>query len=387
MAWNEPGGNDKDGKDPWGNRGSSERPPDLEELWKKLRQQWDQLLGQKSTLPKRPRIPLRFMVGFILFAFLAAGYYSVGEGSQAVILRFGRYSHTVGSGPHWRIPFVDQKIVVDVEQVRSYKREGTMLTSDENIVDIELDIQYKIGDIYTYVLAARDPDLLIQQASESALRQVIGGSELDAIRTQGRETVAAQTKVQLQSLLDHYRVGLTVTQVNLQKAEPPDAVKAAFDDVIRAREDRERFINEAEAYANQILPLAEGEAKRISAEAQGYREGIMAEAEGKSQRFKKLLSEYEKSPDVTRERLYLETLENVLGKTSKILVDGQNNGPLFYMPFEKLKRTNTAETRELMEKTEGGVSSPPALTQNHETAASPDLDLREKSRQRERGAL
>lgn len=374
MAWNGPD-DDKNGKDPWGKRGSRQQPPNLEEIWKKIRQQ--------APLPPGAKQMLRRFAGVIVFlGFLATGYYSVGEGSQAVILRFGKHSHTVGSGPHWRIPFIDTKIVVDVEQVRSYKREGMMLTRDENIVDIEFDVQYKIDDINNYVFTASDPDFFIQQASESALRQVIGASELDAIRTQGRETVAAQTKVQLQTLLNRYKVGLLVTQVNLQRAEPPEQVKDAFDDVIRAREDRERFINEAETYTSQLLPLAQGEAKRIGSEAEGYKESVTAEAEGKAQRFKKLLTEYEKSPDVTRERLYLESLETILGKTSKILIDGQNHGPLFYMPLPQAKRAENSveESQQSTEKIE---------PQNREAQILPPdvVGMPERSRQRERGVL
>lgn len=369
MAWNGP--DDKNGKDPWGSQGNRQQPPNLDEIWKKIREQ--------APLPKGTKQTLRRFAGILVFlGFLAAGYYSVGEGSQAVILRFGKYSHTVGSGPHWRIPLIDTKILVDVEQVRSYKRDGMMLTRDENIVDIEFDVQYKIEDINAYVFTARDPDFFIQQASESAFRQVIGGADLDTIRTQGRENVAAQTKVQLQTLLNRYKVGLYVTQVNLQKAEPPEQVKAAFDDVIRAREDRERFINEAETYTSQLLPLAQGEAKRIGYEAEGYKASVMAEAEGKAQRFKKLLTEYEKAPDVTRERLYLESLETILGKTSKVLVDGHNNGPLFYMPLPSSQSIQSVEKIDPQNK-EVQIA-PPEIEQENK-------DMREAGRQRERGVL
>lgn len=380
MAWNESGDNEQGPKDPWGRRNSGQQPPDLDALWKKLKEQWEQLWGPKKPGSSGPtRISSSTLLGLLLVGFLVAGYYSVEEGSRAVVLRFGRYLHTVGSGPHWRIPFVDDKIVVDAEQVRTYKREGMMLTRDENIIGIELDIQYKIGDVDAYVFTARDPDFLIQQVSESALRQVIGRTDLDTIITMGRGDVAAETKTHLQSLLDHYKVGLLVTQVNLQKAGPPEQVKAAFDDVIRAREDRSRFINEAEAYAIQLLPLAQGEAKRIGSEAQGYRESVIAEATGKSERFQKLLFEYEKSPEVTRERLYLETLEAILGKTPKILVDGQHNGPLFYIPLEKPKRGGNSEPTPAMEKAEA---------QNHDIASTPpDIGPREQGRQRERGPL
>ena len=339
MAWNEPGG----GKDPWGgNRNNNQGPPDLDELLNK----WlGKLGGGKkggdsggSAGGNGPAIrvlfPVILLVALVLWGL--AGWYQVDEKEQAVVLRLGKYHDTVGSGLQWNPPLIDRVTVVRVTEERQYPARGLMLTEDENIVELTLNVQYNISNARDFVLNVREPEVSLQHATDSALRHVVGGSTLDDVISVGREQVAVGTKERLQEYLDIYGGGINVVKINIEEARPPTAVKAAYDDVIRAREDLERLVNEAQAYSNGIIPEARGQAQRLREESEGYKSQVVSKAEGEAHRFEKLLAEYQKAPGVTRERLYLDAVEQVMTNSSKILVDQEGGNNLLYLPLDQL---------------------------------------------------
>lgn len=327
MAWNEPGG-----KKPWPPNNDS--PPDLDEVIQDLQKKFGGLFGSGGS----SGFSLIFFLVAALVIWALLGFYILDASERAVLLRFGKYHETVGPGLHWRMPLVDTKVVVNVEELREYtlpNNAGLMLTQDENIVDTSLSVQYKVREVNDYVLKVKEPDGLLQRALEAALRQVAGQSTFDQLLTTDRKEIEINTQEKLQALLDRYETGILATKVNLDKIEPPLQVKEAFDDVIKAREDEKAVINQAEAYQNQVVPVAQGQAKRILAEAEAYKEAVVARSTGEAERFNQLLTEYKKAPGVTRERLYLETVESVLGSTTKILVDVDGSS-LMYLPLDKL---------------------------------------------------
>jgi membrane protease subunit HflK len=372
MAWNEPGGNNRD---PWGGNGRDKGPPDLDEIFRKLSGKFGGLLGNKrgggsGDGPSGPSRTIRFnMFGFglgliiLLAIWLLSGIYIVEQGKQGVELRFGKFSAITDPGLsyHWPYP-VESVEIVDVAQRRAEtvgyqqgdrisnrsgrsKEEALMLTEDENIVDVQLSIQYQIKDPRNYLFAVQDPDATLRQVIESALREVVGKSTMDFVLTEGRADIVAEVKDLSQTILDQYQTGLIITNVNLQDAQPPDEVQEAFADAIKAREDEQRVINEAEAYRNEVLPRARGEAARQLQEADAYKEQVIAQAEGEARRFEQLLTEYAKAPEVTRERLYLETLETVMTNTSKVLIDAEGGNNLIYLPLDRLmNRTGERST-------------------------------------------
>ncbi len=352
MPWNQPGG---DNKDPWGggNRGN-QGPPDLDDLFKKLTDKLGRLGKSGSDGGGGPgRGAITGLLGVALLAFiiwLASGFYIVGEGERGLVLRFGAFQTVANPGPHWHIPTpVETVEIVDIDQVRSFQHRSSMLTQDENIVDIEIAAQYRIKDPEQYVFRVRDPDLSLQEAVESALREAVGKSKMDFVLNEGRPEVASKTKELTQAMLDAYQTGLEVTTVNLQQSQPPEQVQEAFNDAIKAREDNVRFINEAEAYSNSVIPQARGEAARLTEEALAYKQQMIDQAEGDSSRFTQLLREYQKAPAVTRERLYLETVESVMSSSSKVLMDVQQGNSLMYLPLDKLMQSPTtggAESRQ-----------------------------------------
>ncbi|MDF3866426.1 FtsH protease activity modulator HflK [Pseudomonas denitrificans (nom. rej.)] len=349
MAWNEPGDNsNKNDQDPWGGRrgGGRQGPPDLDEAFRKLQDSLNGIFGK----PKRGSgsggggsgrggsLGL-FGIGVAILAvlWLYNAIYVVDEQEQAVILRFGQYHETVGPGLNIYFPPIDKKFQENVTRERAYSKQGQMLTEDENIVEVPLTVQYKVSNLKDFVLNVDQPEVSLQHATESALRHVAGSTTMDKILTEGREQMATEVRDRLQRFLDTYKTGITVTQVNIQSAAAPREVQEAFDDVIRAREDEQREKNQAEAYANGVVPEARGQAQRIIEEANGYRDEVVSRAQGEADRFTKLASEYHKSPDVTRQRLYLDTMQDVLSQTSKVLVtgqQGQNN--LIYLPLDKM---------------------------------------------------
>ena len=365
MAWNEPGGNSNN-QDPWGGRkgGGRQGPPDLDEAFRKLQESLGGIFGGGKRSSGDSSGGGLGMLGIGLLLLLALwlwnAVYIVDEQEQAVVLRFGKYYETVGPGLNIYFPPIDRKFQENVTRERSYSMTGQMLTEDENIVEVPFTIQYKVSKLQDFVLNVDQPEVSLKHATESALRHVAGSTTMDQVITEGRERMSTEVRDRLQSFLNTYGTGISVTQVNIQRATAPAEVKDAFDDVIRAREDEQRERNQAETYANGIVPEARGQAQRILEEASGYRDEVVARAEGEADRFTKLVAEYRKAPEVTRERLYLDTLQEVYSNTSKVLVTGdkgQNN--LLYLPLDKMANASA------------GTASAAAGT-----AVSPDIGAR-----------
>lgn len=338
MPWNQPGG---DNKDPWSGGGrQNQGPPDLDELLKKFSKKLGGFGKGNGGSSGGGRSGNAGLVGLALLGLIiwaATGLYIVDEGERGIVLRFGGYQSVADPGPHWHLPTPLERVeMVNMDEVRSSQHRASMLTQDENIVDVEMAVQYRIKDPVDYLFKVRFPDTTLQQAVESALREAVGKQKMDFVLNEGRQQIAAVTKDLTQEILDNYQSGLEVTTVNLQQSQPPEMVQDAFFDAIKAREDNVRFINEAEAYENGILPLARGEAARAIEEANAYKAQVSAKAEGDAGRFSKLRTEYEKAPGVTRERLYLETVEEVLGKTNKVIMDSDSTNNMMYLPLDKL---------------------------------------------------
>ncbi len=354
MAWNEPGGSK--GKDPWGG-GSEQGPPDLDEMLKKLQEKLGGLFGGRrgggdgeggTGMPQAGPMGIGVVIGALILLWALSGIYIIDEGRRGVVTQFGAFHKITGPGPHWHARFIQEVEKVNVDQIRSVElgfdsqSESIMLTQDENIIEVKFSLQYKIKDARDYLFNVRDPDSVLRQAAESAIREVVGKSTLDKVITTGRTEIAASTMKLLQETLDHYRVGLELTSVNMQKAQAPEQVQDAFADAVKAREDEQRLKNEAEAYANDILPKARGAAARRIEEANAYRAKVIAEAEGEAARFESILAEYKKAPRVTRQRLYIDALEEVMQRSSTILVDVDGGNNLLYLPLDQiLKRQRT----------------------------------------------
>lgn len=359
MAWNEPGGGPKD---PWSGKGGGEQgPPDLDEVVRKLQERLGSLFGG-SQPPGGAGGPvggrsggggqlstkvIGVIVGFLVVIWLATGIYIIEPAERGVVMRFGGYIDTTGPGPHWRIPAPFESVVkVNVDEVSTLTHRAAMLTQDENIVEVELTVQSRIQDAADYLFQDQDPERTLNDATITVMRVVIGQSKLDFVMTEGRGAVSVTIKERIQSLMDRYKTGLIVTSVNMQPAKPPEQVKAAFDDAIKAREDKERLENQAEAYSNEVLPSARGNAARILADAKAYRDRVVASSEGEAARFSAVLAEYSKAPEVTRQRLYLETMEEVLSKNGKVVLDvtdGANS--LMYLPIDQLMKQTQTQTQ------------------------------------------
>ncbi len=360
MAWNEPGG----GKDPWSGKGGDQGPPDLDEVVKKLQDKFSGLFGGGRSSKDGPSFgsdgsgpgskTVSIVIAIALLGWLATGIYLVQPAERGVVLRFGAYSETTEPGPHWHIPFPIETVkLVDVDAISSFRHKAQMLTRDENIVDVELTVQSRIQDAADFLFQDRDPKKTMQDATETAVRETIGKNDLDFILTQGRSAIADRIKQGAQGLIDAYKAGLVITSVNMQPAKPPEQVKSAFDDAIKAREDKEKLENQAEAYANQVVPEARGGAARALADARAYKDRVIAEAEGDVSRFIAILKEYKRAPEVTRERLYLDALETMLGQTSKVMLDTQGGNSMMYLPLDQLIQNRTMLNRE----TDTGSSS------------------------------
>ncbi|SDS24602.1 membrane protease subunit HflK [Halopseudomonas sabulinigri] len=377
MAWNEPGGgNNSNDQDPWGSggggkRGGKQGPPDLDEALRKLQDSLNNMFGSSKRskngsggggssiggggIPKG----LWAIAGLVILAvWLFNAVYMVDEQEQAVILRFGEYNRTVGSGLHLYFPPVERKFQRNVTQVRSYRQQGQMLTEDENIVEVPVAIQYRISNLQNFVLMVEDPETSLRHATESAVRHVVGSTPMHQVLTEGREQMAVEVTERLQRYLDSYNTGIAVTQVNIENAQAPAEVQDAFDDVIRAKEDEVRERNQAEAYANGVIPEARGKAQRMLEEANGYHDEVIARAEGEAKRFDLLVEQYRLAPDVMRERLYIDAMQDVMSNTSKILVSGgEGNNNLLYLPLDKLMQQSSTSGSA----SSGGV---PAITQS-----------------------
>ena len=330
MAWNEPNGN----KDPWGRK--SNTSSELDNALNDLNKYFRNLLGGTSGGSNSNKKNTTIIGVIILTVYLLSGIYIVNDGERGVVLQFGEFSNITMPGPHW-IPRIIQKAeIVDVSKIRSIQQKAQMLTEDENIVSVNFAIQYDIKDASDYIFNLRDPDETLSAAGESSIREVLGKNKMDFVITEGRETIASDTKILLQSVLDSYGAGINVQTVNILEAQPPEQVQDAFSDAIRAREDEQRYINEAEAYRNEIIPLARGKAVQIIEEAKAYRVKLIKSAEGEALRFSKLYKEYKKSPEVTRERLYIESVESVLGSSTKVMIDIDGGNNLLYLPLDKI---------------------------------------------------
>lgn len=360
MAWNEPGnnnGNNGRDNDPWGNNnrgnkgGREQGPPDLDEVFNKLSQKLGGKFGNKGGVGKGPSFTGGGAIGLGIIAVIAiaiwffAGFYTIGEAERGVVLRLGKYDRIVDPGLNWRPRFIDEVTPVNVQAIRSLRASGLMLTKDENVVTVAMDVQYRVADPYKYLYKVTNADDSLRQATDSALRAVVGDSLMDSILTSGRQQIRQSTQETLNQIIDGYDMGLFVVGVNFQSSRPPEQVKDAFDDAIAAREDEERFIREAEAYKNEILPKATGRAERLKKEALGYSERITNEALGQVAQFEKLLPEYQASPKVTRDRLYLDAMEEVYTNSSKILIDSESSGNLLYLPIDKLAGQNEATSK------------------------------------------
>ncbi|MDF9393102.1 MULTISPECIES: FtsH protease activity modulator HflK [Methylococcus] len=374
MAWNEPGGGKKD---PWSGRDQQDTPPDLDEVLRSLQDRINKLFRRGPGGGDAPR--LAGMIGAAAVAVWGlTGIYIVDEGSRGVVTRFGKYVETTQPGPHWHWPSpVEAVTVVNVEQQRfvevgyrsggrqqavgslgSVPREALMLTRDENIVDVRLAVQYQIKDAKEYLFNVLDPEGTLKQVTESAERSVIGNSTMDFVLTEGRSSIASDIKAEIQQILDQYHAGIRVITVNLVDAQPPEEVQAAFEDAIKAREDEQRLKNEAEAYANEVVPKARGAASRLIQESEGYKEKVVARARGEAGRFERLLGEYEKAPDVMRERLYIESMQEVIGHANTLLLDVKSGNNVVYLPLDKIRSGQGGADATASETETGSVSMP-----------------------------
>ncbi|XGA78937.1 FtsH protease activity modulator HflK [Halomonas sp. CH40] len=377
MAWNEPGGGNQ--HDPWssggrrggngGNKGpengnnggnngggNNQGPPDLDEALKKFQDKLNTMLGGGGKKKggsgqggggNKPRntfaLPgLLIVVGLAIWA--ASGFYLVDQSERGVVLRFGKFQEVVTPGLQWNPPLIDDVRMVNVTRVRSLTQTQSMLTRDENIVEVEISAQYQVSNPSDFVLNLRDPNLSIENALDSSLRHVVGGTDMIDILTSGREILGSSVSSRLQSYLDSYNAGIRLQTINIESTSAPEPVIDAFDDVIRAREDRQRIINQGIAYANAIIPEAQGQAQRIVEQGQGYRESVVAEAQGQANRFNSLLVEYRNSPDIMRERMYLDAIEDVFGGTPKVLLDVSENAPLMYLPLDQMRGNSNSSS-------------------------------------------
>lgn len=347
MAWNEPGNNDND---PWGGggrKGPEQGPPDIDEVIRSLSKKLNGVFGggsgstNGSGASSGGGFSAGLLAGLIVVAaaiWAFGGFYIVDQAERGVVLRFGKVlDATVQPGLHWNPPLVDEVSLVNISQLSAKTYDSNaMLTTDENIIDIEVTVQYRIEDPVKYVLAVQDPQRSLDNAAESAIRHVVGGNAMDQILTTGRDRVADDVQQRLQDYMNNYNTGILVSQVNVVDAQPPQAVRPAFDDVIRAREDEQRAQNQAQQYANQIIPEARGESQRRIEQANAYREEVIAEATGDASRFDQLLVEYQKAPEVTRQRLYIEALEDVMQASTKIMIDVEGGNNMMYLPLDKI---------------------------------------------------
>lgn len=367
---NEPG--DKDNNK--GSRKPADGPPDLEELWRDFSQRLGGMFGKKPQQPNNggfgggsggggvPNLtPRQFgggvgvILGLVVAVWLASGFYIVDASERGIVLRFGSYSKTTEPGLSWRMPWpIESHEVVNLSGVRRLEigyrgsekdqvlREALMLTHDLNIVNIQFAVQYLLKDEQQYLFNNRNPDEAVKQAAETAIREMVGKSNIDDVLSAQREKIASGTRILMQDILDRYKTGIEITSVTMQKAQPPAQVQAAFDDAVKAKNDGNRYVNEGEAYANDVIPRAQGTASRLLAEANGYKQRMIATAEGDASYFKQVLVEYNKAPEVTRTRLYLETMQQVYSNTSKVMIDAKGSGNLLYLPLDKLMAATAA---------------------------------------------
>lgn len=346
--------NNQDGKKP------AEGPPDLDQLWRDFNQRLSRLFGQKGNgggddsggfTPNAAgaKMGLGVIISVLAFIWLVSGFFIVQEGQTAVITTFGKYSHSTGAGFNWRWPYpIQGHEIVNVSQVRTVEvgyrsnvknkqpKEALMLTDDENIVDIQFAVQYKLKSAAEWLYSTRDPEEAMRQVAEAAIREVVGKTKMDFVLYEGRAKVALDVQALMQQILDRYNAGVQITNVTMQGVQPPEQVQAAFDDAVKAGQDRERQKNEGQAYANDVIPRARGEASRLLQDSEGYKSRVVADAEGNAARFKQVLVEYQKAPAVTRDRLYIDAMQQIFTNTTKLMMDTKNGNNMIYLPLDKL---------------------------------------------------
>jgi modulator of FtsH protease HflK len=346
-----------------GNKGGNQGPPDLEELWRDFNRRLGGLFGRKggggqggdgggrlpSISPRQFGGGIGLLIALVAVIWLASGFYIVDASQRGVVLQFGSFKETTEPGLRWRLPWpIQSNEVVNLSGVRTVEvgyrgseknkvpKEALMLTDDENIVSVQFAVQYLLKDVQAYLFKNRHPDDAVIQAAETAIREIVGKSKMDFVLYEGRDVIAASTQKLVQEILDRYETGIQIRSVSMQSTQPPEQVQAAFDDAVKAGQDRERQKNEGQAYANDVIPRAQGAASRLQQESEGYRARMIATAEGDASRFRQILAEYNKAPEVTRQRLYLETIQQVYANTSKVMVDAKGGGNLLYLPLDKL---------------------------------------------------
>jgi membrane protease subunit HflK len=345
----------------WGRRGN-DGPPDLDELWKRFRQKLPGMGGGGKMGrdggdpgPRQYRGGALILIALVFIVWLASGFYIVDASQRGVVLRFGKYSTTTQPGPQWHLPYPFESVeIVNLSQVRTIEvgyrnnpknkvlKESLMLTDDENIVDLQFAAQYILSDPTEYLFNSRSPDESVMQAAESAMREIVGKSKMDFVLYEGREQIAANAQSLMQQILDRYKSGVSISKVTMQQAQPPEQVQAAFDDAVKAGQDRERQISEGQAYANDVIPKARGTASRLMQEAEGYRQRVVANAEGEASRFRQVQVEFSRAPQVTRERLYLETMQQIYSNSTKIYVDQKGGNNLLFLPLDKILQNQSA---------------------------------------------
>ncbi|RCU51511.1 FtsH protease activity modulator HflK [Corallincola holothuriorum] len=340
MAWNEPGKGGQD-KDPWGNKGGRDQgPPDLDEAIRNVSRRLGGIFGGSGGSGASSGgfsagiIGLVLVVAVIVWAL--SGFYTIREAERGVVLRFGAYHEEVQPGLHWRPVFIDDYIAVDVSTTQSMPSRGNMLTRDENVVRVEMEVQFRVVDPRAFLFSVPDPYDTLKQATDSALRYVVGHARMDDVLSEGREQVRQDTWKELEKIIENYGIGITIRDVNFQNARPPQQVRDAFDDAVAAREDEERIINKARAYAREKEPQARGHVERMLEEAEGYKQKVTLEAQGEVAQFEQMLPQYQAAPEVTRSRLYIEMMQSVLSNTSKVLVDVEGGNNIMYLPLEKM---------------------------------------------------
>ena len=372
----------------WGNKNGG--PPDLEELLRKLNAKVASLFGGKGgdgkgsgpAMPKLNGSGLGLIAIIVVLIWLGSGFYIVDASQRGVVLRFGKMIETTQPGPRWHIPFPIETVeVVNLSEVRTVEvgyrdnvknkmlKESLMLTEDENIIDIQFAVQYILSDPSEYLFNNRNPDENVRQVAESAMREVVGKNKMDFVLYEGREQVAAAATKLIQDILDRYKSGIQISKLTMQNAQPPEQVQAAFDDAVKAGQDRERQKNEGQSYANDVIPRASGTAARLIQESEGYKQSVIANAEGDASRFKQILVEYDKAPAVTRERMYLDTMSQVMGNVSKVMVDQKNGSSLLYLPLDKLMETSRVLAAPQDAPVSGRADTPASSQSNDNTAA------------------
>jgi membrane protease subunit HflK len=380
----------------WGRRGN-EGPPDLDELWRRFNQRLNSLFGGRggrgggqSAGAGRPAGGLGVILILIVLIWAASGIYIVDASERGVVLRFGKYLETNLPGPHWHIPWPIESVeIVNVSEVHTVEvgyrnnvrtkvpSESLMLTDDENIVDLQFAVQYIRANPEDYLFYDRQPDESVKQVAESAIREIVGKSKMDFVLYEGREEIAVNARELMQKVLDRYKTGITVSQVTMQNAQPPEEVQAAFDDAVKANQDRERQKNEGQAYYNDVVPKAQGTAARLEQEAEAYKQRVVAAAEGEASRFTQILTEYRKAPRVTRDRLYLDAMQEVLSNTTKVVIDQKANSNLLFLPLDKLMQAAAATV-------EGQTAGVGEVSGTNSTMPSESSRTREAFRSRNR---